>query len=62
MLLSFISSELEIVFSDKRKDLRLRPCGFPSLFTLLDIDNLNKVGCCILVDKEKIGIVGLNAI
>ena len=33
-------------------------CAYPSLAALLNADNLDKTGVCVLVDKEEIGSVG----
>lgn len=66
----FASAELEIVPAGRARDCGFdrsmilaygqddRVCAFPSLFALLDVDNLEYTGCCILVDKEEIGSVG----
>jgi aspartyl aminopeptidase len=35
-----------------------RVCAYPSMEALLDVKNLKRTGCCILVDKEEIGSVG----
>ena len=66
----FVSAELEIVPAGKARDCGLdrsmimaygqddRVCAFTSLFAMLDVENLEKTTCCILVDKEEIGSVG----
>lgn len=66
----FVSAELEIVPAGKARDCGLdrsmimaygqddRVCAFTSLFAMLDVENLEKTICCILVDKEEIGSVG----
>lgn len=66
----FFSAELEIVPAGKARDCGLdrsmvmaygqddRVCAFTSLFAMLDVENLEKTACCILVDKEEIGSVG----
>ncbi len=66
----FVSAELEIVPAGKARDCGLdrsmiiaygqddRVCAFTSLFAMLDVDNVEKTTCCILVDKEEIGSVG----
>lgn len=66
----FVSAELEIVPAGKARDCGLdrsmimgyghddRVCAFPSLFALLDIKEVDRTACCILVDKEEIGSVG----
>ena len=35
-----------------------RVCAFTSLFAMMDVSDLDKTACCILVDKEEIGSVG----
>ena len=64
------SAELEIVPAGRARDCGLdrsmimaygqddRVCAFTSLFAMLDVENLEKTACCILVDKEEIGSVG----
>lgn len=66
----FFSAELEIVPAGRARDCGLdrsmimaygqddRVCAFTSLFAMLDVENLEKTACCILVDKEEIGSVG----
>lgn len=66
----FLSAELEIVPSGKARDCGIdrsmilaygqddRVCAFTSLFAMLDVDDAEKTGCCLLVDKEEIGSVG----
>ena len=66
----FLSAELEIVPAGKARDCGLdrsmvlaygqddRVCAFTSLFAILDTPQVNRTGCCILVDKEEIGSVG----
>ena len=66
----FVSAELEIVPSGKARDCGLdrsmvlaygqddRVCAFTSLFAMLDVENVERTACCILVDKEEIGSVG----
>ena len=66
----FVSAELEIVPAGKARDCGLdrsmimaygqddRVCAFTSLFAMLDVENVEKTICCILVDKEEIGSVG----
>ncbi len=66
----FYSAELEIVPAGKARDLGFdrsmilaygqddRVCAFPSLFAMLDIQEAERCGCCLLVDKEEIGSVG----
>ena len=66
----FLSAELEIVPAGKARDCGLdrsmilaygqddRVCAFTSLFAMLDVDDVERTSCCILVDKEEIGSVG----
>ena len=66
----FISAELEIVPAGRARDLGFdrsmvlaygqddRVCAFTSLFAMLDVDQVEKTACCLLVDKEEIGSVG----
>ncbi len=66
----FVSAELEIVPAGRARDCGLdrsmvmaygqddRVCAFTSLFAMLDVENVEKTACCILVDKEEIGSVG----
>ena len=66
----FISAELEAVSAVKATDIGLdrsmimaygqddRVCGFTSLFAILDVEEVERTACCILVDKEEIGSVG----
>ena len=66
----FISAELEIVPAGKARDCGLdrsmilaygqddRVCGYTSLVAMLDVKNIKKTACCLLVDKEEIGSVG----
>ena len=66
----FLSAELEIVPAGKARDCGLdrsmilaygqddRVCAFPSLFAMLDVEDVERTSCCILVDKEEIGSVG----
>ena len=66
----FASAELEIVPAGDARDCGIdrsmimaygqddRVCAFTSLFALLDVENVKKTACCILVDKEEIGSVG----
>lgn len=35
-----------------------RVCAFSSLEAILEVQDLKRTGCCILVDKEEIGSVG----
>ncbi|WP_408071302.1 aminopeptidase [Butyrivibrio sp. JL13D10] len=66
----FLSAELEIVPAGKARDAGFdrsmilgygqddRVCAYPSMRALLEVKNLSRTGCCILVDKEEIGSVG----
>ena len=66
----FASAELEIVPAGKARDCGIdrsmimaygqddRVCGFTSLFAILDVEEVERTACCILVDKEEIGSVG----
>lgn len=66
----FASAELEIVPSGKARDCGIdrsmilaygqddRACAFSSLFALLDVGEVERTSCCLLVDKEEIGSVG----
>lgn len=66
----FASAELEIVPAGKARDCGIdrsmimaygqddRVCAFTSLFAMLDVEEVQKTACCILVDKEEIGSVG----
>ncbi|MCI9226909.1 MAG: aminopeptidase [Dorea sp.] len=66
----FASAELEIVPAGRARDCGIdrsmvlaygqddRVCAFTSLFALLDVEEVEKTACCILVDKEEIGSVG----
>ncbi len=66
----FLSAELEIVPAGKARDCGLdrsmimgyghddRVCAFTSLMAMLELGEVDKTACCILVDKEEIGSVG----
>ena len=66
----FISAELEAVPTGPARDYGIdrsmimgyghddKVCAYPSLAALLNADNLDKTGVCVLVDKEEIGSVG----
>lgn len=66
----FISAELEIVPAGKAREAGFdrslilayghddRVCAFPSLKAILEVGDLERTACCILVDKEEIGSVG----
>lgn len=66
----FISAELEIVPAGKAREAGFdrsmilaygqddRVCAFTSMQAMLDIGEVDRTACCILVDKEEIGSVG----
>ncbi len=66
----FISAELEIVPAGKAREAGFdrsmilaygqddRVCSFTSMQAMLDIGEVDRTACCILVDKEEIGSVG----
>lgn len=66
----FLSAELEIVPAGKARDCGLdksmimaygqddRVCAYPSLQAILDVPDVSRTACCLLVDKEEIGSVG----
>lgn len=66
----FLSAELEVVPAGKAKDAGLdssmimaygqddRVCAFTSLKAMLNVKDVEKTACCLLVDKEEIGSVG----
>ena len=66
----FASAELEIVPAGRARDCGIdrsmvlaygqddRVCAFTSLFAILDVEEVDRTACCILVDKEEIGSVG----
>lgn len=66
----FLSAELEIVPAGEAREAGLdrsmvlgygqddRVCAFSSLEAILEVQDLSRTGCCILVDKEEIGSVG----
>ncbi len=65
-----MSAELEVVPAGKARDCGLdrsmimaygqddRICAYTSLAAMLDVGELTRTACCILVDKEEIGSVG----
>ena len=67
----FLSAELELVPAGKARDCGFdrsmimsygqddRVCAFTSLFAMLDVQDTVKTTCCLLVDKEEIGSVGV---
>lgn len=66
----FISAELEVVPAGKAREAGFdksmilaygqddRVCAFSSLKAILEIGQVDRTACCILVDKEEIGSVG----
>ena len=66
----FLSAELEVVPAGKARETGIdrsmimsygqddRVCAFTSLKAILDVKEVKKTACCILVDKEEIGSVG----
>ena len=66
----FISAELEVVPAGRAREAGFdrsmilaygqddRVCAFSSLKAMLEIGQLDRTACCILVDKEEVGSVG----
>lgn len=66
----FISAELEVVPAGKAREAGLdrsmilsygqddRVCAYTSLMAMLEVGEIDRTACCILVDKEEIGSVG----
>ncbi len=66
----FISAELEVVPAGKAREAGFdrsmilaygqddRVCAFSSLKAMLEIGEVDRTACCILVDKEEVGSVG----
>ncbi len=66
----FMSAELEVVPAGQARDCGLdrsmvmaygqddRICAYTKLKAMLDLENVKRTSCCILVDKEEIGSVG----
>ena len=66
----FLSAELEVVPAGKARDCGLdssmiisygqddRVCAYTSLIAMLDVADVKRTTCCLLVDKEEIGSVG----
>ncbi len=66
----FISSEIEVVPAFKAKEYGLdrsmiaayghddRVCAYTSLRAILDMKEVKRTSCCILVDKEEVGSIG----
>lgn len=65
-----LSAELEIVPAGKARELGFdrsmvigygqddRVCAYTSLVAMLEVENVKRTSCCLLVDKEEIGSVG----
>src|SRR5699024_12596697 len=68
----FLSAELEIVPAGKARETGLdssmimaygqddRVCAYTSLVAMLEVKNTKQTTCCLLLDKEEIGSVGVN--
>lgn len=66
----FLSAEIEVVPAGPARDLGLdrsmilghghddRVCAYTSLVAQLDVADVERTSCCLLVDKEEIGSVG----
>ena len=66
----FVSAEIEVVPAGPARDYGLdrsmvagyghddRCCAYTSLLALLDVENPEYTGCCVLVDKEEVGSIG----
>lgn len=66
----FFSAELEVVPAGKAREAGFdrsmilaygqddRVCAFTSLFAMLQVKDVERTSCCVLVDKEEIGSVG----
>ena len=66
----FISAELTMVPAGRARDLGIdrsmvlayghddRVCAYTSLAAMLEVDQVERTSCCLLVDKEEIGSVG----
>ncbi|MCR5594797.1 MAG: aminopeptidase [Lachnospiraceae bacterium] len=66
----FLSAELEVVPAGRAREAGFdrslilgyghddRVCAYPSMLAMLEIGDVDKCACCILVDKEEIGSVG----
>lgn len=66
----FISAELEIVPAGKARDCGMdrsmimaygqddRVCAYTSLVAMLEVHDVKRTSCCLLVDKEEIGSTG----
>ncbi|HEX3077566.1 MAG TPA: aminopeptidase, partial [Lachnospiraceae bacterium] len=66
----FLSAELEVVPAGKARNAGIdssmimaygqddRVCAYTSLVAMLEVKDMKKTSCCLLVDKEEIGSVG----
>lgn len=66
----FLSAELEVVPAGRAREAGLdrsmilgyghddRVCAYPSAMAMLEVKNVERTSCCLLVDKEEIGSVG----
>lgn len=66
----FLSAELEVVPAGKSREAGFdksmilgyghddRVCAYPSMRAILELKQVKRTACCILVDKEEIGSVG----
>ena len=66
----FVSAELEVVPAGKSREAGFdrsmilaygqddRVCAYPSLKAMLEVEEVERTSCCLLVDKEEIGSVG----
>ena len=66
----FMSAELEVVPAGRAREMGFdrsmimsygqddRVCAYTSLVAMLEVENVEKTTCCLLVDKEEIGSVG----
>ena len=66
----FTRAEIEVVPAHKARDVGFdrsmvmaygqddRVCAYTSLVAMLEVDNVKRTTCCLLVDKEEIGSVG----
>ena len=66
----FLSAELEVVPAGRAREAGFdrsmvlsygqddRVCAYGSYKAMLDVKNVNRTACCLLVDKEEIGSVG----
>lgn len=66
----FMSAELEVVPAGRAREMGFdrsmiisygqddRVCAYTSLVAMLEMEKVDKISCCLLVDKEEIGSVG----